>query len=53
MKKPKDRKRIDIPAESSDMSSEIWAAKASVKVEQIDSTLLSLNDSIFKKSNTR
>ena len=48
MKKPKDRKRIDIPAESSDMSSEIWAAKASVKVEQIDSTLLSLNDSIFK-----
>ena len=48
VKKPKDRKRIDIPAESSDMSSEIWAAKASVKVEQIDSTLLSLNDSIFK-----
>ena len=48
MKKPKDRKRIDIPSESSDMSSEIWAAKASVKVEQIDSTLLSLNDSIFK-----
>ena len=48
VKKPKDRKRIDIPAESSDMSSEIWAAKASVKVEQLDSTLLSLNDSIFK-----
>ena len=48
VKKPKDRKRIDIPDESSDMSSEIWAAKASVKVEQVDSTLLSLNDSIFK-----
>ena len=48
VKKPKDRKRIDIPAASSDMSSEIWAAKASVKIEQIDSTLLSLNDSILK-----
>ena len=48
VKKSKDRKRTDIPSESSEMSSEIWAAKASVKVEQIDSTLLSLNDSIFK-----
>ena len=48
VKKPKDRKRVDIPAESSDMSSEIWAAKASVKIEQIDSTLLSLKDSILK-----
>ncbi len=48
VKKPKVRKKIDIPDESSDMSSEIWAAKASVKVEQIDSTMLSLNDSIFK-----
>jgi hypothetical protein len=29
------------------MNSKIWAAKASVKVEQIDSTLLSLTDSVF------
>ena len=48
VKKPKLQSKIDIPIESSDMSSEIWAAKASVKVEQIDSTLLSINDSIFK-----
>ena len=47
VKKPKFQKKIDIPTESSDMSSGIWAAKASVKVEQIDSTMLSLNDSIF------
>ena len=48
VKKPKFQKKIDIPNESSDMSSGIWAAKASVKVEQIDSTMLSSNDSIFK-----
>ncbi len=48
VRKSKFQRKIDIPVESADMSSEIWAAKASVKVEQIDSTMLSLNDSIFR-----
>ena len=48
VKKPKLQSKTDIPNESSDMNSRIWAAKASVKVEQIDSTLLSLKDSTFK-----
>ena len=47
VKKPKLNTKIDVPNESDDMDSKIWAAKASVKIEQIDSTLLINNDSIF------
>ena len=47
VKKPKLNIKIDIPNKSDDMDSKIWAAKASVKIEEIDSTFLINNDSIF------
>ena len=47
VKKSRSQDKVDIPNQSADMNSKIWAAKASVKVEQIDSTLLSLTDSVF------
>ena len=47
VKKSRLQDKVDIPNQSADMNSKIWAAKASVKVEQIDSTLLSLTDSVF------
>ena len=47
VKKSRLQDKVDIPNQSADMNSKIWAAKASVKVEQIDSTLLSLTDSVY------
>ena len=47
VKKPKLKMKIEVPNKSDDMDSKIWAAKASVKIEQIDSTQLINNDSIF------
>ena len=47
VKKPKPDSKIDIPNKSDDMDSKIWAAKASVKIEQVDSTLLVAKDSVF------
>ena len=40
--------KVEIPNKSNDdMDSKIWAAKASVKIEQVDSTLLTSKDSLF------
>ena len=47
VKKPRPNSKIDIPNKSNDMDSKIWAAKASVKIEQVDSTLLASKDSAF------
>ena len=47
VKKPKTDNKINVPDKSNDMDSKIWAAKASVKVEQIDSTSIMDKDSIF------
>ena len=47
VKKPKPNSKIDIPNKSNDMDSKIWASKASVKIEQVDSTLLAAEDSVF------
>ena len=47
VKRSKPDKKIDIPNQSNDMDSKIWAAKASVKIEQVDSTLFATKDSIY------
>ena len=47
VKKPKADSKIDIPNKNDDMDSKLWAAKASVKIEQVDSTLLAAKDSVF------
>ncbi len=47
VKKSKPSAKIEIPNQSNDMNSKIWAAKASVKIEQVDSTLSVTKDSVF------
>ena len=48
VKKYKLDSKVEIPNKSNDdMDSKIWAAKASVKIEQVDSTLLISKDSLF------
>jgi len=48
VKKSKLDSKVEIPNKSNeDMDSKIWAAKASVKIEQADSTLLISKDSLF------
>ena len=48
VKKSKLDSKVEIPNKSNDdMDSKIWAAKASVKIEQVDSTLLISKDSLF------
>mgnify|MGYP006077583869 FL=1 len=47
VKKSKLESKIEIPAKSNDMDSKVWAAKASVKIEQIDSTFLISKDSLI------
>ena len=47
VKRPKPDDKEDIPNQTNDMDSKIWAAKASVKIEQVDSTLLVSKDSLF------
>ena len=47
VKKSKLNNKIEIPDQSSDMNSKVWAAKASVKIEQVDSALFATKDSVF------
>ena len=47
VKKSKLNNKIEIPDQSSDMNSKVWAAKASVKIEQVDSALFAKQDSVF------
>ena len=47
VKKSKTDDKVEIPKKSDDMDSKIWAAKASVKTEQVDSTLLISKDLVI------
>ena len=47
VKKSKIDDKVEIPKKSDDMNSKIWAAKASVKTEQVDSTLLISKDLVI------
>ena len=47
VKKSKTDDKVEIPKKSDDMDSKIWAAKASVKIEQVDSTLLISKDLVI------
>ena len=47
VKRSKPNNKVDIPNQSNDMNSEIWAAKASVKIEQVDSALFAIKDSVY------
>lgn len=47
VKKSNPSDKIEIPQQSDDMSSKVWAARASVKIEQVDSTLFTGKDSVF------
>ncbi len=47
VKKSNPSDKIEIPQQSDDMSSKVWAARASVKIEQVDSTLFTAKDSVF------
>jgi len=46
VKKPKPDNKVDIPNQTNDMDSKVWAARASVKIEQVDSTLFTIKDSV-------
>ena len=46
VKKPKPDNKVDIPNQTNDMNSKVWAARASVKIEQVDSTLFTIKDSV-------
>jgi len=39
--------KVDIPDQTNDMDSKVWAARASVKIEQVDSTLFATKDSVY------
>ena len=47
VKRPKSDNKVDIPNQTNDMDSKVWAARASVKIEQVDSTLFATKDSVF------
>ena len=47
VKKSKPYNKIDIPNQTNDMDSKIWAARASVKIEKVDSTLFATKDSVY------
>ena len=47
VKKTKTEKKVDIPKQTNDMDSKIWAARASVKIEQVDSAFFAIKDSIY------
>ena len=47
VKRTKTEKKVDIPNQTNDMDSKIWAARASVKIEQVDSAFFAIKDSIY------
>ena len=47
VKRSKPDNKVDIPNQTNDMDSKIWAARASVKIEQVDSTLFATKDSVY------
>ena len=47
VKRTKTEKKVDIPKQTNDMDSKIWAARASVKIEQVDSAFFAIKDSIY------
>ena len=47
VKRSKPDNKVDIPNQTNDMDSKIWAARASVKIEQVDSTLFAIKDSVY------
>ena len=47
VKKSKPDNKVDIPNQTNDMDSKVWAARASVKIEQVDSTLFATKDSVY------
>ena len=47
VKRPKPDNKVDIPNQTNDMDSKVWAARASVKVEKVDSTLFATKDSVY------
>jgi len=46
VKKPSLNLKNEVPNETSDMNSSIWAAKASIKIEEVDSTILLTKDTL-------
>ena len=47
VKQSKPDNKVDIPSQTNDMDSKLWAARASVKIEKVDSTLLATKDSVY------
>ena len=47
VKRSKPDNKVDIPNQTNDMDSKVWAARASVKIEQVDSTLFATKDSVY------